>query len=128
MIFFFKDTATTEIYTYGHTLSLHDALPIYQTSASGMSRPFERGVIALDIRGEILGIASFEAGLFFHGLGRGIFERLAPGRVQRCAQQGVAMPRSEEHTSELQSLMRISYAVFCLQKKTHLLHQNKKHN
>src|SRR3546814_5865733 len=28
------------------------------------------------------------------------------------------MHRSEEHTSELQSLMRISYAVFCLQKKT----------
>src|SRR3546814_19026744 len=26
--FLFKDTATTEIYTYGHTLSLHDALPI----------------------------------------------------------------------------------------------------
>src|SRR3546814_7824326 len=31
--------------------------------------------------------------------------------------------RSEEHTSELQSLMRISYAVFCLKKKT----QKKKH-
>src|SRR3546814_1503846 len=31
------------------------------------------------------------------------------------------LPRSEEHTSELQSLMRISYAVFCLKKK------NKKH-
>src|SRR3546814_1435583 len=29
-------------------------------------------------------------------------------------------PRSEEHTSELQSLMRISYAVFCLNKKTQL--------
>src|SRR3546814_5803120 len=29
-----------------------------------------------------------------------------------------AEPRSEEHTSELQSLMRISYAVFCLKKKT----------
>src|SRR3546814_9493625 len=28
-----------------------------------------------------------------------------------------AVPRSEEHTSELQSLMRISYAVFCLKKK-----------
>src|SRR3546814_20343252 len=27
-VFFFNDTATTEIYTYGHTLSLHDALPI----------------------------------------------------------------------------------------------------
>src|SRR3546814_498729 len=30
MFFFFNDTATTEIYTYGHTLSLHDALPISQ--------------------------------------------------------------------------------------------------
>src|SRR3546814_5549361 len=29
------------------------------------------------------------------------------------------MARSEEHTSELQSLMRISYAVFCLKKKNH---------
>src|SRR3546814_2396366 len=31
----------------------------------------------------------------------------------------LAETRSEEHTSELQSLMRISYAVFCLKKKTH---------
>src|SRR3546814_3398461 len=31
-------------------------------------------------------------------------------------------PRSEEHTSELQSLMRISYAVFCLKKKNQLDH------
>src|SRR3546814_1344363 len=30
--------------------------------------------------------------------------------------------RSEEHTSELQSLMRISYAVFCLQKKIHTIY------
>src|SRR3546814_7924059 len=30
--------------------------------------------------------------------------------------------RSEEHTSELQSLMRISYAVFCLKKKNNTLH------
>src|SRR3546814_6774818 len=30
-----------------------------------------------------------------------------------------SMVRSEEHTSELQSLMRISYAVFCLKKKKH---------
>src|SRR3546814_2923773 len=30
--------------------------------------------------------------------------------------------RSEEHTSELQSLMRISYAVFCLKKKKHETH------
>src|SRR3546814_9255065 len=34
--------------------------------------------------------------------------------------------RSEEHTSELQSLMRISYAVFCLKKKNRI-HTNKQH-
>src|SRR3546814_6379109 len=34
---------------------------------------------------------------------------------------GRGLVRSEEHTSELQSLMRISYAVFCLKKKTHTL-------
>src|SRR3546814_7108798 len=34
----------------------------------------------------------------------------------------VSGSRSEEHTSELQSLMRISYAVFCLKKKTALNH------
>src|SRR3546814_5671175 len=32
--------------------------------------------------------------------------------------------RSEEHTSELQSLMRISYAVFCLKKNTHTHNHN----
>src|SRR3546814_7068252 len=32
--------------------------------------------------------------------------------------------RSEEHTSELQSLMRISYAVFCLKKKKHIKSQS----
>src|SRR3546814_2586821 len=37
--------------------------------------------------------------------------------VERC--RGDDRPRSEEHTSELQSLMRISYAVFCLKKKTY---------
>src|SRR3546814_2966082 len=32
--------------------------------------------------------------------------------------------RSEEHTSELQSLMRISYAVFCLKQQQHTIHTN----
>src|SRR3546814_3141122 len=35
--------------------------------------------------------------------------------------------RSEEHTSELQSLMRISYAVFCLNKNTENRHNSNKH-
>src|SRR3546814_6221924 len=41
-------------------------------------------------------------------------QRLPPRRACRCP----LAARSEEHTSELQSLMRISYAVFCLKKKT----------
>src|SRR3546814_7004053 len=55
------------------------------------------------------------------GLVAGAADRLAqkgpaasPARARRA---GTAACRSEEHTSELQSLMRISYAVFCLTKK-----------
>src|SRR3546814_6782636 len=63
----------------------------------------------------------------------------------RASSQGASQPpsstsaamadrtRSEEHTSELQSLMRISYAVFCLKTKTHnnmytKLHTHNTHN
>src|SRR3546814_1519176 len=104
VILFFNDTATTETYTYGHTLSLHDALPICfwpiharRTYASGKPRPSKPCTSS--------GAASRP-----HG-------RPPPG-----PRQGADAPRrrdrSEEHTSELQSLMRISYAVFCLKKKT----------
>src|SRR3546814_3113049 len=41
----------------------------------------------------------------------------APGPFAFANQERVRTIRSEEHTSELQSLMRISYAVFCLKKK-----------
>src|SRR3546814_7882156 len=49
-------------------------------------------------------------------------EDLPPASVRTVRDEGVwrgvvAHQRSEEHTSELQSLMRISYAVFCLKKK-----------
>src|SRR3546814_5418852 len=40
------------------------------------------------------------------------------GRMAWGVTMADGTPRSEEHTSELQSLMRISYAVFCLKKKT----------
>src|SRR3546814_5676153 len=46
---------------------------------------------------------------------------LRPG-IRRRINPLPAAQRSEEHTSELQSLMRISYAVFCLKKKTHTEH------
>src|SRR3546814_8319501 len=39
--------------------------------------------------------------------------------TQSCASRALRPNRSEEHTSELQSLMRISYAVFCLKKNKH---------
>src|SRR3546814_3940967 len=47
-------------------------------------------------------------------------------RCQRIAALGrqASWVRSEEHTSELQSLMRISYAVFCLKKKNKNITQN----
>src|SRR3546814_8189954 len=46
----------------------------------------------------------------------------APGRA--ALHQPVSSLRSEEHTSELQSLMRISYAVFCLKKKKKNINTN----
>src|SRR3546814_9624200 len=46
-------------------------------------------------------------------------------RAHRSVQSLLPASRSEEHTSELQSLMRISYAVFCLKKKhPQKLHHN----
>src|SRR3546814_3397881 len=45
-------------------------------------------------------------------------------RVRPPPRSAAAARRSEEHTSELQSLMRISYAVFCLKKKTDQTPQN----
>src|SRR3546814_8050606 len=56
----------------------------------------------------------------------GLLANLAPGierrhLVLRLRLSGLlTLARSEEHTSELQSLMRISYAVFCLKKKKHI--------
>src|SRR3546814_13468772 len=41
-----------------------------------------------------------------------------PGQLAALREAAGTLTRSEEHTSELQSLMRISYAVFCLKKKT----------
>src|SRR3546814_6119003 len=67
------------------------------------------------------------------GAGRGVIERRGYqknrvlGKAVHTPKQGIAsiqraqriaFDRSEEHTSELQSLMRTSYAVFCLKKKT----------
>src|SRR3546814_1069382 len=51
---------------------------------------------------------------------------IMPSRLHLSASQpeGTAPSRSEEHTSELQSLMRNSYAVFCLKKKKNKTNKN----
>src|SRR3546814_14220154 len=105
--FFFNDTATTEIYTYGHTLSLHDALPIFLLA-----------VIAQLQRQRLAG-AIARLGQQRPGAGQsvGIGRRRIGGRNALVIADVAGHERSEEHTSELQSLMRISYAVFCLKKK-----------
>src|SRR3546814_5938916 len=48
-----------------------------------------------------------------------------PQRDEILQRTSEKLLRSEEHTSELQSLMRISYAVFCLKKKTNKRHKQK---
>src|SRR3546814_7778561 len=51
---------------------------------------------------------------------RRVFEAGKAGKLKAAVKWGIG--RSEEHTSELQSLMRISYAVFCLTKKKKYIH------
>src|SRR3546814_7442385 len=101
----FNDASTTGLYTYLHPLSLHDALPILQ-------RPMTDADLEAKFRGMADGI-----------LGAGQAQQLIAacwqlGQAADASQVTKLASRSEEHTSELQSLMRISYAVFCLKKKT----------
>src|SRR3546814_5567088 len=71
-----------------------------------------------------VGILTTRGGMTSHaavvarGMGRPCVSGAGDLRVDATAR---TMKRSEEHTSELQSLMRTSYAVFCLKKKT-ILH------
>src|SRR3546814_5307611 len=128
-VFFFNDTAPTEIYTYGHTLSLHAALPI-------LAGAHERLQPLLDVRhdhqriddriGRLGGddarlgdadVAIAAATLLGVGDGGTLHRSFHRARAAAGADIQTAQ-RSEEHTSELQSLMRISYAAFSL-KKTH---------
>src|SRR3546814_6850137 len=64
------------------------------------------GIAGVAIRGAITVVAMFVGGRF-----------VLPRLFAQAARTKSPELRSEEHTSELQSLMRISYAVFCLKKK-----------
>src|SRR3546814_3989188 len=57
-----------------------------------------------------------------------MLDKIAQGKLNKFFKENTLLNqefRSEEHTSELQSLMRISYAVFCLKKKNMHLKQTK---
>src|SRR3546814_6091098 len=54
------------------------------------------------------------------GMGMGVRKVIIPVGAGVGSAVGLLKARSEEHTSELQSLMRISYAVFCLKKKNQI--------
>src|SRR3546814_5431965 len=59
------------------------------------------------------------------GIVHGVYRGFGPARRRSSVRSARYVRRSEEHTSELQSLMRISYAVFCLKKKKHNKRANK---
>src|SRR3546814_5796273 len=113
------DTATLEIYTY-------DTLFPYTPLFRSRHQRGEQGELAAGRDDDVGGIICRARTT---GLTRN--DRLAQRRNTGCGSvMGVAVAngllRSEEHTSELQSLMRISYAVFCLKKKkTTTKQQNK---
>src|SRR3546814_4008089 len=99
------------MYTFGPTLSRHDALPIVWfllTTAAAISiagnalHAYISETARLDPMVAVIGGTIPPAFLLLSTHGLVLLLRLR---------------RSEEHTSELQSLMRISYAVFCLKKK-----------
>src|SRR3546814_1156392 len=74
------------------------------------------GVVLPDLHGEFFG--EVVRGMDKAASERGYLLLLSTMHADsRLAHQAMGTMRSEEHTSELQSLMRISYAVFCLTKK-----------
>src|SRR3546814_8447118 len=103
-VFFVNSTATTDIYTYRHPLSLHDALPICGHDSL-------RRNPAANLRAPLVHLLNDDA--------HSSESRSAATGIMRTRPSTTVTPsaRSEEHTSELPSLMRISYAVFCLKKK-----------
>src|SRR3546814_9763435 len=62
-----------------------------------------------------------------HGHDHTLGHTCGPGRIN-LDERRISADRSEEHTSELQSLMRISYAVFCLKKKKTTKYSTPAHN
>src|SRR3546814_8787801 len=119
MFFFFNEPAPPEIHTHAPSLPLHDSLPISLGHFPSPSRRHSCGS-AFPARANLFDRprATMLVVSIHRALARA--KQIPPG-CRRPDGFGLDSQRSEEHTSELQSLMRISYAVFCLKK------QNKDH-
>src|SRR3546814_10503552 len=119
VVFFFNDTATTEIYTYGHTLSLHDALPSFRVSPSS-SQSMPGSLAAICQATTARPRTRRRPPLCPESQKMKRSQLQSPARAARglYSSDGAPAARSEEHTSELQSLLRSSYAVFCLNQTT----------
>src|SRR3546814_7412642 len=90
---------------------LPDSLPLLCKSVYALGHIVGHHVLRHRLARIIVGIGQIHAVLSLH-------HALAHAHRKRTlAANGLHHGRSEEHTSELQSLMRISYAVFCLKKK-----------
>src|SRR3546814_2141304 len=81
--------------------------PVVEVIVHGITRPFGQLFLSL--------LFMLIVPLLFSALVTGVSEM---GDIRSLGRIGWRTLRSEEHTSELQSIMRISYAVFCLNKKT----------
>src|SRR3546814_9242609 len=82
----------------------------------GCACPYTSGNAIRVVVGQVESMAHIETKL--PKVGTTIFTVMSQLAAEHGAVNlGQGFPRSEEHTSELQSLMRISYAVFCLKKK-----------
>src|SRR3546814_13649943 len=112
-VFCCKAPATTDIYTYCHTLSLHDALPI--SLGHRRSEPC-RGQ-RHRARGRLRDSAALSREPHQGVHGAAVRPARRDGIEGTCPRDRSGRRRWEEPTSELQSLLRISYAVFCLKKK-----------
>src|SRR3546814_7930551 len=84
----------------------------------GPSGPSWRFTISISVLSMFLGVIAGIVGDGSAEVINGFYERSGPTRRAIANIQTDTSSRSEEHTSELQSLMRNSYAVFCLKKKT----------
>src|SRR3546814_1047241 len=124
MICFWSVTPTAGIYTDCHTLTLHDELPI-PAEPAGVRQIVGRDGAEAEV--EILTTREelpWAGHMAVHALAE-VYQRIRrAGTTLVFVNTRAQAERSEEHTSELQSLMRISYAVFCLNKKNNNKEQN----